>query len=386
MYRGLWMFAWDLADEGVDKVLGWSADSGLDAVQVAGSYHAGWFIHPHNPKHRAYMTDDGCVYFHPDLALYADTVLKPKVARACAETDWMREAGQRLDKYGLKLVSWTVCTHNTRMGLLHPDCTVQNCFGDSYPHALCPGNDQVRRYLTALCKDLANNLPMHAVQLESPGYMGLTHGHHHERDLTVLSPMEQNLMSLCFCPGCQQKAQAQGIDSARLQASVRSLLESAMQHAPNRPQGYPSHWAEVEAKLPELAAYQAFRKGIEDSLVHEIRAAMRPSSAQLWTLEAYNPEVADVADAFYAWGYGLRPAQVLERTREAKQPMTARDKLFVGVRLGLNSVFSVEDLTDIVRAIQEGGGDGVMFYNYSESPMTALNWIKPALANAGETR
>src|SRR5581483_10891228 len=178
----------------------------------------------------------------------------------------------------------------------------------------------------------------------------------------------------------------QGIDSARLQASVRSLLESAMQHAPGRPQGYPSHWAEVEAKLPELAAYQAFRKGIEDSLVHEIRAAMRPSSAQLWTLEAYNPEVADVADAFYAWGYGLRPAQVLERTREAKQPMTARDKLFVGVRLGLNSVFSVEDLTDIVRAIQEGGGDGVMFYNYSESPMTALNWIKPALANAGETR
>jgi hypothetical protein len=113
---------------------------------------------------------------------------------------------------------------------------------------------------------------------------------------------------------------------------------------------------------------------------------MQPSSAQLWTLEAYNPEVADVTDAFYAWGYGLRPAQVLERTREAKQPMTARDNLFVGVRLGLNSVFSAEDLTEIVRAIQEGGGDGVMFYNYGESPMTALNWIKPALINAGETR
>ena len=56
----------------------------------------------------------------------------------------MREAGKRLDKHGLKLVSWTVCAHNTRLGLLHPECTVRNCFGDSYPHALCPANDQVR--------------------------------------------------------------------------------------------------------------------------------------------------------------------------------------------------------------------------------------------------
>jgi len=54
-------------------------------------YHAGWFIHPHNPKHRAYMTEDGCVYFHPTLRLYEQTVLKPKVASVCARSDWMRE-------------------------------------------------------------------------------------------------------------------------------------------------------------------------------------------------------------------------------------------------------------------------------------------------------
>jgi hypothetical protein len=202
MYAGLWMFAWDLADEGLDTVLGWAADSGLTALQIAGAYHAGWFIHPHNPRHRAYMPEDGCVYFHPTPALYENTVLKPKVATVCAETDWMRAAGERLDRYGLKLVSWTVCAHNTRLGLLHPDCTVQNCFGDRYPHALCPANDDVRTYLTVLCRDLANNLPLHAVQLESPGYMGLVHGHHHERDLTVLTPVERALMDLCFCAHC----------------------------------------------------------------------------------------------------------------------------------------------------------------------------------------
>src|SRR5438034_4729126 len=114
MYSGLWMYAWDLADEGVDRVMGWAADSGLTTLQIAGAYHAGWFIHPHNPAHRAYMPDDGCVYFYPAEALYENTVLEPRVAAVCAETDWMRAAGERLDRYGLKLVSWTVCTHNTR--------------------------------------------------------------------------------------------------------------------------------------------------------------------------------------------------------------------------------------------------------------------------------
>ena len=55
-------------DEGIDKVMGWAADSGLTALQIAGAYHAGWFIHPHNPQHRAYMTEDGCVYFQPTRA------------------------------------------------------------------------------------------------------------------------------------------------------------------------------------------------------------------------------------------------------------------------------------------------------------------------------
>src|SRR2546422_1708296 len=106
MYSGLWMYAWDLADEGVDRVMGWAADSGLTALQIAGAYHSGWFIHPHNPAHRAYMPDDGTVYFHPEAKLYEKTVLKPKVARVCEKTDWMREAGKRLGKYNLKLVSW----------------------------------------------------------------------------------------------------------------------------------------------------------------------------------------------------------------------------------------------------------------------------------------
>ncbi|HLJ53854.1 MAG TPA: hypothetical protein VKT77_02390 [Chthonomonadaceae bacterium] len=382
MYSGLWMFAWDLADEGIDKVMGWAADAGITALQVAGSYHAGWFIHPHNPKCRAFMTEDGSVYFQPNLALYSRTPLKPRVASVCAKTDWMREAGRRLDRHGLKLVSWTVCCHNTRLGLLHPECTVRNCFGDSYPHALCPANEHGRAYLCALCRDLANSLPLHAVQLESPEYMGLRHGHHHERDLTVLSPVETQLMDLCFCEACIRAAEGKHVDIRRVRAAVRAVLEAGMAAAPGRPAGHPQSMAEAEAHLPELTAMRAFRREIEETLVVEIKAAMRPSGALLYLLGRPSLGNAGAVDVYNSGVYGQKPAQVLASTRAAKQDLSARHQLYMGVRLGLDSVADQAELAEIVAAVKQGGAEGVMFYNYSESPMTTLDWIKPALAAA----
>jgi hypothetical protein len=80
--------------------------------------------------------------------------------------------------------------------------------------------------------------------------------------------------------------------------------------------------------------------------------------------------------------YGQKPDQVLASVSAVRSSMPAEKPLYVGVRLGLNSVADEHELSDIVRAVRAGGGTGVMFYNYSESPMTALNWIKPALRSA----
>ena len=65
MHSGLWMYVWDLRDEGLERVLGFTADLGLNAVNLASSYHAGFFLHPHNPKHKMYYAMDGTVYFQP---------------------------------------------------------------------------------------------------------------------------------------------------------------------------------------------------------------------------------------------------------------------------------------------------------------------------------
>ena len=50
--------------------------------------------------------------------------------------------------------------------------------------------------------------------------------------------------------------------------------------------------------------------------------------------------------------------------------------------MGFEGVSGPGDLSDTVASVKAGGGDGVLFYNYSEAPTRALRWIKTALAGA----
>src|SRR5262245_54365218 len=186
-FRSMFLHIWDLAQDGADKVMGWLSEAGLNTMCIAANYHCGWFIHPHSSNHRLFLTEGSICYFHPQVSLYRGMRLKPQVASICRKRDWLDEAAKRLDRYNLRLVSWTIGTHNSRLGTEYPELTQPNAYGDRLPHALCPANDEVVAYLQGLCRDLATNYPMWAIQLECFGWMSLRHGHHHERDLVGLN-------------------------------------------------------------------------------------------------------------------------------------------------------------------------------------------------------
>ncbi|MDP2948268.1 MAG: hypothetical protein Q8P22_01865, partial [Chloroflexota bacterium] len=288
MFSSVWMYAWDLQDEGLENVLGFMRDAGVDAINMASAYHAGYFIHSHNPSHKMYFPEDGVVYFQPDGRFFQGTPLKPQVASVSAETDWFAAAGEQLDRYGLKLVAWTVCTHNTRLGMAHPAHVVRNAFGDPYYHALCPSNPDVRRYIRGLCRNLAARYPMYAVQMESPGFMGMEHGHHHERYGTVLRPLELWLISLCFCHACRRGAREHGLDMDAIAAAVKTHLADYFESAPMPPQGQPRDREEMLAAVPHLTQLESFRHGVETSLIREVRQDLRSlGETRLFVLEGY---------------------------------------------------------------------------------------------------
>jgi hypothetical protein len=376
----LCVFPWDLQDEGLDTVLHSAAGLGVTRLFLASVYHAGWFVLPHNPRRKTFMTEDGVAYFHPEPVHYASTPLKPKTAAIAREVDWFAAAGKRLAHHGLRLTAWTVCLHNTRLGLEHPEHTVRNAFGDSYPHALCPSSPAARAYVRGLARDLASRYPVSSIFLEAPNYRGRRHGHHHERDGAPFPPLEASLMDVSFSPHDVAAAESAGIDASALRLGVRSHLEAFLNSVPHRPAGLPETLEQFRQAHPPLAEYLALQDRQVASLIAEIKQDVRPSGALLEGVEevpAYDVKVVGA--------YGKAPDEVAAVTRQARERKAPHQELRVGLRLGFDppeaayAISSPERARDCVRAAAESGADSVFFYNYSESPRSYLEFIGPAL-------
>ena len=149
MHRSMWTYAWDLLDLGFDKALGELRDrADLNCVSLASSYHAGRFLQARSPKRKAYFPEDGTIYFHPTPARWEGLAIQPKVADVILNGgDVLRELVRRREAGGLNVSCWTVCLHNTRLGMLHPGAVTRNAFGDPNYYNLCPSNPDARAYV-----------------------------------------------------------------------------------------------------------------------------------------------------------------------------------------------------------------------------------------------
>ena len=205
MHRSMWTYAWDLLDLGFDTALGELRDrAGLNCISLASSYHAGRFLQPRSPRRKVYFPEDGTIYFHPTPARWEGLAIQPKVADLILEGgDVLGELVRRRDAGGLEVSCWTVCLHNTRLGLLHPGAVTRNAFGDPNYYNLCPSNPDARAYVCALVADLTHSYRPDLVELESPSFMGFAHEYHHEKDGVGLAPEDDFLLSLCFCESCR---------------------------------------------------------------------------------------------------------------------------------------------------------------------------------------
>jgi len=377
-HRSLFLHAWDLAGEGTGAVMGSAAEAGLNVMCLAATYHSGWFLHPGHPGHRAFMAESGVCYFQPRKTYFGKSRLFPKMATLAKKQDWMWQAGKHAKKHGLELVAWVIGTHNTRAGTQFPELTQKNVYGDSFPHALCPANDEVWAYLLQLCRNIACEYAVSALQLESFGWMTFAHGHHHERDLVGLTPFEQELMSLCLCGACSQKATRAGVDVAKVKHRVKQILESAMREAPNRPRNHPRRMQQLEAACPELQKFNVWRKTFLDSLIAAIKTqALITTDCRLLLQTPFDPALAGVADGFACGAYGRTGPETASICRQAKAavPRDWNGLLQCFIQLGVGIPANEKQLRAIISAVRDEGCNGINFYNRSESPPRMLKWL-----------
>ena len=389
-HRSVYSYAWDLADFGVaqaaDEFRGWN----INAITLAVAYHAGKFLRPHGRSGRVYFPEDGTVYFPADAGRYGE--IKPVVNHLLSEQDVLDECC-RLE--GMRTQAWVVLLHNSLLGQRHPEACVANAFGDRYIYSLCPANPAVRSYAVTLCTEVAEKYPVEGISLETPGFLPFEHGYHHEFSLVPQDAWLNNLLGLCFCPHCTGGAETDGIDASSLQARAASAIDAWFAGEAAYPDDMAAaFWTAEIATDPELAAFFRWRCRVVESLVAEIRDAVRSDAAV-----AVIPSVARPTAG--AWFEGSDLARLyavadhlevcfyepsVERIRADLQDVIRRcggsAKLRGILRPGPPDLTSRDEVIGAVKALLAGGIEDISFYNYGHVRRSGLEWMAAALAEA----
>lgn len=220
-------FPWDVL--GDDTIADRFAQTGADAVTLAVSYHSTRAATPLHPSRRFVDARHAALYRPVREQVWAGRRLVPQAPDWTGADDPAGQAAAALRAAGVPVSAWIVLAHNTRLGLLHPDLTVRNCFGERYPYALCPAQAEVREHCVTLVGEALRGLPVDGVSLESCGQMGVAHIGCHEKTDGAYPPLVQRLLSVCCCTACAGAWAARGLDPEQV---VLALREAARTERP----------------------------------------------------------------------------------------------------------------------------------------------------------
>ena len=392
MNYSIYAYPWDLADaaaQTAEEILA----LGLRGINLAASYHAGKFIQPLNRRRRVCFPEDGVVYFRPRLNYGR---IKPVMSQLLEEDDILARLTARRD---LCVNAWTVLLHNTRLGLLYPDATVKNAFGDGYIYSLCPAHPDVRRYALTLCKDLAGHYPLKALLLETPGYLAYNHGFHHEFAQVPPYPRLEALLGLCFCEHCLSGAAGAGINSASLRREVAAAIDECLDDPSASRAATPDARPEnILSEETELKAFLQWRCGVVASLVEAIRKQVREQDAGvkikvITTTQATHAAsileghdlaaLRAAADALELPLYQPSPAAVKAEADYILRKLGGTDRHGVILRPGWPDMQGREQLVETLAAVRASGIRNIGFYNYGLLPRASLRWLAEAINRHG---
>lgn len=391
MHLSMWTYPWDIQDQGLEALAADLAGrAGLNTVSMATSYHAGRFLQPRSPRQKAYFPEDGTVYFRPDESLWQGKTIRPLMAENVAERgDMLAALTKARAQTGLKVSCWTVCLHNSRLGMLHPGHVTRNAFGNANYYNLCPSSPAARDYVVTLVRDITANYRPDMLELESPNFMGFAHEYHHEKDGVGLNAEDDFLLSLCFCDHCTARAEKAGVPVEGARKTVaRFIAELCERAVPERQfPDFPEAGIDAFRAHPELHAFLAWRSEPVTSLIGEIRAAADPATRIVlidlkdgWLGGVDLAAVGRLCDGAILCCYDMTPEAVGEVIRTGRALLGPDKFLGLGLRVFYPEVDGPDILTARVKNAVEAGVDGVNFYNYGLIPARRLDWVGEAVA------
>lgn len=374
-----WAYPWDLLDEGVEIVVGRLDALGVGEVNLATNYHHVQAFLPHNPERRTIFARASS-YFRPGDGYGR---LAPVPYEGMGGDDWLATIDDAFAGTDLELNSWTIGCHNSRLGLRHPDATLETPHGDSLAFGLCPSNPDVQEFLISLLADLDDRADFERIELESFDYFhGRGFGWHHDKFHTELGRLGEFLFGLCFCEHCQANAADAGVDvdAAReiSAATIDSLAEGTL------PVDYDvASWFRTH---PEVAEYSAVRTETLADLFATFREAVDAelgyyvgllNVADTWMHGADLSKLIPHLDYVTVTAYESSPEAVLDELATARD-IVPDAELHAGILPGYPAVHDRGSVVEIVDALADVDVPRVSFYNYGLLPERNLEWIADA--------
>jgi hypothetical protein len=399
------LFANDLIDEGFDKVVDTIRDlAHADALTIACNYHHSRDVLPHNPRRRiVYMR--GGVFFQPDPARFDKLKIKPDVVDFARDEDPLARVVATAAKRGMVVRGWTNNMHSTVHASRHPDCAVQNAFGDAYITTLCPANPDVRAYICALNSDL-NRYGLQGLLAESICFMPFDHGYHHERSMVPLTPAVKFMLSLCFCPYCRRASEAAGVAVDSLAAFVRREVDLALNGHASALDGVEVEQAAIATLAGgEMRGFLAARQRTVTTLIEELAEAVGtlPLDIMEWSgglravgagMQIGTPtgscisrawqdgvdvgKIAPACRGFSVLGYVASPDVLRSDLKSYRAVMPKEKPLAVALRPMWPDCTSAEILRSKLRVLEEENAAWVDFYHYAFMPLSNLAWVGEA--------
>jgi hypothetical protein len=386
----MWTYPWDIQDQGVDGTVADLRDrAGLNTISLATSYHAGRFLQPRSPTQKAYFPEDGTIYFKPDETLWQGKEIRPLMARNFSERgDMLAQLVEERSRGGMKVSCWTVCLHNTRLGMLHPAHVTRNAFGNPNYYNLCPSSPAARDYVVTLVKDVTGAYKPDMLELESPNFMGFAHEYHHEKDGVGMNAEDDFLLSLCFCEHCMARAGKAGIQAQKARETVNRFIGQMCEREVPEQQfaDFPAAGIDAFKAWPDLHDYLSWRTEPVTSLIKEIREHADPVTRIVlidlkdgWLGGVDLDAVAGVCDGFILCCYAMPPAAVAEVIAAGRKALGPDKYLGAGFRVFYPENTAAPDLAARARAAIEAGAEGINFYNYGLIPAKRLDWVRAAV-------
>ncbi|MDQ1318112.1 MAG: hypothetical protein QG588_1769 [Candidatus Poribacteria bacterium] len=397
------LYAWDLADEGIERILDNLQEmTDCNSVYLISLMHHEKrpltdYFYPHNPIRKTYFPEDSRAYFHPNPSFYGR--IKPLTSEKdfLRDKDWLKILIESARKRGMKTgaeLSHTLID-DQRAATQFSDCIQKDIYGNRLGKLLCFNNPDAKEYVIGLFSDIATNYDVDYIQTcLIPFNSGRGSSHDAMRVLGTT-------LGGCFCDFCKKSASEQGIDFDYIKSALLSVADSIAR--PTLEQSHEnalllaSNTSDVTVlmEVPELFQWLLFRR---DSLtkffkaIHSAIHAIKPDiDLRLNAYISSNQELSGLdlkslkscLDSIRSSDYSEQSGNMAQLEFKRRWLLSVRraigDEMPFLSAIGVRPKATPEIIRQGVVVSAQCGADGITMGHYDGASFSNLRAIKEGL-------